>query len=207
MFPDTDPNLKDLVTAETSETTDAPPSLRASSQGRPGHWEGGSTSKIAVKHRGKYGKIMINMFNHLGFRIYILLIYSIFLGKARWENLGEIDLQRIGGSTNKARRLSKHRMDVLPPKDAGREQNLMVNNVWYSSSWWKQASNNDEADNALFVVRSHPTRGLASDPGCSLLVPTYIDDLGSWTLHTYSRCFPMVKFHGMLNNIGTLHVL
>jgi len=71
VFPDTDPNLKDLVTAETSETTDAPPSLRASSQGRPGHWEGGSTSKIAVKHRGKYGKIMINMFNHLGFRIYI----------------------------------------------------------------------------------------------------------------------------------------
>lgn len=36
VFPDTDPNLKDLVTAETSETTDAPPSLRASSQGRPG---------------------------------------------------------------------------------------------------------------------------------------------------------------------------
>ena len=46
---------------------------------------------------------MINMINHLGFRIYIIN-NSIFLGKARWENLGEIDLQRMGGLTNKARR-------------------------------------------------------------------------------------------------------
>ena len=86
---------------------------------------------------------MINMINHLGFRIYIIN-NSIFLGKARWENLGEIDLQRMGGWPTK--------------QDDWANAEWMLNNVWYSSSWRKQASNNDEANNALFAVwRSYLT--------------------------------------------------